>query len=293
MGFIYKVTNSINGKVYIGQTSRTIEIRWKEHLRDSSDKPSSIYVSRLHNAIRKYGENAFLVECVEKCPDDCLDEREQYWIEYYKSCVDGYNISRGGQGKPLFRNADILDAWGEGLSVKQISEKLSISKQTVAKRLKSNGVKVYEILSRGNKVGNTLARRVVRISLDGASFKVYDSLTDASEENGITPAMICTVCSGERNSTGGYRWQYYDGGKLPERFEPLPKNKYPKLAVHQYALDGTYIRSFDSMSKAAKSVGKKSVSTIRNNCNKRKGIGYGYIWRYEKYDILPEFVSNC
>ena len=71
MGYIYKITNKINNKIYIGQTNRTIEIRWKEHCRHLN---SNMPICR---AIKKYGESNFLVEELEECSDILLDKREQ------------------------------------------------------------------------------------------------------------------------------------------------------------------------------------------------------------------------
>jgi len=97
MGYIYKVTNQINGKVYIGQTNYTVENRWRQHLTDAarediSDRP-------LYRAIRKYGPEAFTVECIEECPRDQLDDREIYWIDQYQSYQYGYNATPGGAGR--------------------------------------------------------------------------------------------------------------------------------------------------------------------------------------------------
>lgn len=60
----------------------------------------------------------------------------------------------------------------------------------------------------------------------------------------------------------------------------------PKKKVYQYSLNGDYIRSFDSMCQAAKSVGKDSISGIRNVCMREKGRAYGYKWRFYKSDSL-------
>lgn len=93
MGFIYKITNNINQKSYIGKTERTIEVRYKEHLRhkDYIDLP-------LYRAMRKYGTENFSVEKLEECNNADLDNREIYWINFYKTYSDGYNCTGGGEG---------------------------------------------------------------------------------------------------------------------------------------------------------------------------------------------------
>ena len=85
---IYKVTNKINGKVYIGQ-SVDIGRRWRQHMTAEDD----IY---FHKAIQKYGVENFEWEVIEKCKKSELDERESYWIEYYDSFNKGYNCTKGG-----------------------------------------------------------------------------------------------------------------------------------------------------------------------------------------------------
>lgn len=98
MGYIYLATNTINGKVYVGQTKRDIKLRWKEHVLDANNPNRASYSGHLSNAIRKYGASSFIVAEVEECPDESLDCRETYWIEHYNSMdkMCGYNATSGG-----------------------------------------------------------------------------------------------------------------------------------------------------------------------------------------------------
>lgn len=94
MGYIYKITNNINGKCYIGKTERTINVRWSEHIRLSRlklDLP-------LYRAFLKYGVENFSIEEVEQCNNTVIDEREIYWIDYFNSYKNGYNCTAGGEG---------------------------------------------------------------------------------------------------------------------------------------------------------------------------------------------------
>lgn len=92
---IYKITNLINGKCYIGQ-STYIPKRWKNHLISVNNPNSKEYYYPLYQAMRKYGSNNFKFEIIENCLPKELNEKEQYWILYYNSYKEGYNQNEGG-----------------------------------------------------------------------------------------------------------------------------------------------------------------------------------------------------
>lgn len=91
---IYKITNQINQKCYIGQ-SINIESRWVHH--KNYNKKYSKYP--LYLAFKKYGINNFSFEIIEECLPEELDEKEQFYIKYYNSYKNGYNQDEGGQGR--------------------------------------------------------------------------------------------------------------------------------------------------------------------------------------------------
>ena len=101
---IYKITNLVNGKVYIGQTQDDIIQRWKEH-KYYLDKRNQI----LYCAMRKYGFENFSFEILMLCEEDLLDLMEIYYIEMYRSYVGwedswGYNATTGGSGSKNFKH---------------------------------------------------------------------------------------------------------------------------------------------------------------------------------------------
>lgn len=94
---IYIITNDINNKVYIGQ-STNINKRIQEHFWKSTCQKDISYNSALHNAIRKYGKEHFYWTILEECEPNLLDERERVYIQKYNSISpNGYNILSGGQ----------------------------------------------------------------------------------------------------------------------------------------------------------------------------------------------------
>lgn len=98
--YIYKITNLVNGKVYIGQ-SNDPERRFQEHIRGDSGTVI------LHNAIALYGSENFKIEIIEG-PTQSYDQKEIYWIDYFNSRDRnfGYNIATGGSSPPIIKGED-------------------------------------------------------------------------------------------------------------------------------------------------------------------------------------------
>jgi len=91
-GVVYKITNKLNGKMYVGQTTRSIEERFGEHARHKK--------FLVDKAICKYGRENFLIEVIEECDTrEQLNEREIFWIATLNCKVpNGYNMTDGGEG---------------------------------------------------------------------------------------------------------------------------------------------------------------------------------------------------
>lgn len=94
---IYKITNLVNFKVYIGKTKRTIEERFEEHILEVKYGINRTF----HNSIRKHGKKNFKIEKIFKCKsENQLNKMEIFFISKYKSDnIDfGYNMTKGGEG---------------------------------------------------------------------------------------------------------------------------------------------------------------------------------------------------
>lgn len=86
---VYKITNKINGKVYIGQTSRTLKARWEQHIRNTNKGTKT----KFYNALRKYGADNFTVETLCRAySNEELNDLEIYYIHKYDSIRTGYNM---------------------------------------------------------------------------------------------------------------------------------------------------------------------------------------------------------
>lgn len=90
---IYKFTNKLNNKSYIGQSIH-VERRFQEHLQTAQRSPKTIF----HKAINKYGVENFTFEILEYCTEEELDMKEVYYIEHFNTLTpNGYNVQIGGK----------------------------------------------------------------------------------------------------------------------------------------------------------------------------------------------------
>lgn len=125
-GYIYKITNLINNKIYIGKTKYPIETRFKNHL-------WSIYhhktKSLLYDAMNKYGKDNFKVEQIDQADSlEELNEKERYWISKLNSrnTSIGYNICKGGEcgpGGPMFKGHKHTEQTKQQMSIDRSGSK--------------------------------------------------------------------------------------------------------------------------------------------------------------------------
>ena len=141
-GFIYKITNNVNGKSYIGQTIQNVKERFYQHCATKCSKAVSNMA--IHRAIKKYGKSNFTVEVIEEIDSTNLNDRERYWIRYYDSYNNGYNSTEGGQdGIKLFKNLDtesIVREYKSGKSLREIGRLFNVDKQTIKDLLVRNNI---------------------------------------------------------------------------------------------------------------------------------------------------------
>lgn len=177
---IYKIINSINGKIYIGLTTKTAIKRFKEHIKLSE---SSNYA--IHRAMRKYGINNFTVETIESCDNiETLIKRESYWIKSTDSMNPrvGYNMINQEDFVKVFNSEvknKISKSQKQRFALMSEEEKKSLYKNTIKARqgIKKNGISQYVGVSKGK-----FGRFVCNTSYMGTIFrKMFLSEIEAAQ----------------------------------------------------------------------------------------------------------------
>lgn len=153
-GKIYKIVNDINDKVYVGQTIRTLAQRFQKHCSYSDDVNHTMAIKK---AIHKYGRDHFkivLLEEIEDCNQEALNEREIYWIAYYNAYTNGYNLTKGGQycghSQKLSTEEEdkLVKLYEEGLGSTKLAKMFNVDKTTVLNYVKRHNLGTKDTLDK-------------------------------------------------------------------------------------------------------------------------------------------------
>lgn len=267
-GYIYKITNILNNKIYIGQTKRTIEVRWKGHLTSAFNSSQNSYNYPLYKDIRKYGIENFKISIIEKCPINLLDEKEKYWISYYNSKNNGYNQTVGGNSVQLYDYNEIYRLWEKGYSCKEIKELTEISYTTLAEILNKFNIDSEDRIKRSNDKKVYINKEII----------INDFI------NGLS---INKIAKKHKISFKWVKNTLLEHGFNEKDFEENAKNNHstsgsPK-SISQYDLNKNFIQSFSSIKNAKLSLNKLFTNTGLNHALKHDNDFHlydGYYWRY-------------
>lgn len=205
MPYIYKITNLINQKIYVGKTTKTIEERWKTHWSDALKV--NINNRPLYKAFNKYGKENFKIECLEECSIDELNDKEIYWIEKLGSFKYGYNATMGGDGKHYADYDLIYNLYKMGYSIHKIAEITKYDKETVTTAINLHGITHEEKVAQGRLV---IQHSVAQLDKNTEEIiNIYSSLKEAyGALNKQHSGHIASVCNGKRKTAYGYKWKY-------------------------------------------------------------------------------------
>ena len=240
---IYKYQNTINGKVYIGQTTNP-ERRKKKHVWRAK---AQRFDNHFYRAIRKYGWEPFEYHILETIYSDDLQElsdlinqAEIDWIVIYDSYYNGYNSTFGGGGM---------------LGYKRTEESI-------------------------RKSAESRHKPVLQYSLEGEFIKKWDSILDAARYLKTNKSSISQCVLFKRKTCKGFIWRRYEGGDIPKKIEVnlLNAASIPVLQINKNT--GEVIKEWPSTRIASEEVGVDSSGIVKACKGKLKTTG-GFKWQYK------------
>ena len=160
--------------------------------------------------MQKYGIENFTVELIEETLFP--EEREKYWIEFYGSFKNGYNATRGGDGRPYIDYDLVVATYKATLNRNETARQLKIDPSTVSKILNNRQI---EKLSNKDATQKALGKIVNQYTLEGEYIQSFPSARAAaivlgkitSTSNGAS-SHITAVCNGKRKTAYGYKWTW-------------------------------------------------------------------------------------
>lgn len=300
---IYKCTNKINGKMYIGKTYK-FEKRKREHIYDIGNGLP------FHKALNKYGLENFDWEVIDHSKSDKeIKEKEVYWIKKLNTCIhsknsNGYNITLGGEGgvswnsKPIVMfdmNGNYAD---EFISCACAAVLMDMDRKSIerAARLKSSRSGNYQWRYKdewnGKNIGKyqrpnvTSNKKVVQLDMDGKYIATYNSLKDASKVTKTRRTSISSCLTEFIKTANKFIWVYeseYDKSK-DYSFKGFQMGE----GIVQLTLDYRFIQHFNNCLYAAENIGLKNprqqYKKIHYALTSNTHQAYGFRWmKYEDY----------
>lgn len=297
---IYKATNKINGKSYVGKTYN-FKKRKNEHFYDIDNN------TPFHRALKKYGKENFEWEIIDRAENENeILEKEIYWIKFLNTCIhskksNGYNITMGGEGGVSWNSKPVVqyDVSGnyvnEYLSCAHASIETGIGRHNIGDC--ANGITKqsggfqwrYKDECKNLKITpykrapSHRRKKIVQLDLDGNLIRVFDSVIEASKETGTVRTGISSCLTGKNSKSGGYQWIYH------KDYDPGQDYKYKGLkrgnGIVQLNDDGKVINYFRNCSEAARYLGEptkvhKQIHKVLKSNQRCKGF---YWKKYEDY----------
>lgn len=288
MGYIYKITNNINQKPYIGKTVDSIQERWREHIYEAFSHHSYFLI---HQAMRKYGLDNFTIVELEQCSNDMLSEREQYWIKTINTHFEegyGYNMTHGGDGTLRYSDKQILELWNKGFSSGEIAKILGATPSTISIRLKSL---VGEGAARQRRTEKN-RKPVLQYDLSGNFIKAWNSVSEAEKGTNTSSGSITRCCKKERVMASNSLWKYAtDETPIEELMINYAKSQKCN-GVDLIDKDGNVLEQFKTAAEAERQKGitRGKISEI---CNHKKGrkTGNGLYWQWS-YPLKRQLIED-
>ena len=302
-GYIYKVTNNINGKLYIGQTRWNISDRWAGHKHDAMRRN---YNTAFAKAIRKYGAENFKVEVVEKIKENDLDllnnklnEREIFYIKQFHSLSheNGYNITKGGNNIGDAYKVKTYCFLKDGTFVGEFESRAEAGRFIGVKGEDITGAILRKGLCRNYYFTSSpkfdyvsikhpmTERKIKSYDYYGNLICCYKNCYEAAKKINGSPQSIYTSCFGKTGGYYGCIWRFeedsFDTYKVPHKGIRM---------VNQYTINDVFIKTYGSIKEAGETLGIKrpNISAVLSKDYKSCKTAGGYQWFYADDPNQPD-----
>lgn len=201
---IYKYTNKLNGKTYVGQTINEDQ-RMKDHLKAARLESNSQHHTPFHRALKKYGlenfdyEVIFRIHCPKEVAKDILNPLEEKYVKEYSAFIKdgGYNLTKGGDGVK-----------GREIPIEQRK------RQSEALKGRFAGEKNPMYGTHWNENQKKCCKPIVQLSLDGNLVAEYESIASATRALNLSSNGNISKClKGTRKTVYGFKWKYKNDGE--------------------------------------------------------------------------------
>jgi len=257
MGYIYKITNTINKKCYVGVTTKSnVNDRWASH---KSAIKCGNGCPLLMKAFNKYGEDAFVFEIIIICfDDDVFYYENEYIIKYNSLSPNGYNVAEGGKSGKTFLGKKHSEATKKiiGIKSKEYTNRPDVKER--ARRVCIEWNKTHNVSKLQKK--SEKWRKALELGKIGGKGK------NRSEEI-------------KNKISNGLKEYFKNNGSANKGKHSKIMTKVNGRKVNQYSKSGDFIASFDSFVLAEKATTIKK-GTIQANASGRLKMAGGYIWKY-------------
>jgi group I intron endonuclease len=268
IGTIYLIINKVNGHKYVGQTTQTVNNRWKQHIDES--RRMSPYP--LHRAMRKHGNHNFMIRELEECDVNKLDEREQYFIKEYNTfeSAEGYNATSGGNRPILSQETKdkLSDIKSKQINTEEHNDNISSS---MKESLSNNKWGFHLEENRGN--GKHFRAQLMSVNIETGEERIWESASEAAIELTDNRKKCGNIIRAADNGYKAY-------GYLWKRLEPS-KRHTSVYGIHK--INWLRTPTYKSISEAVRiHGGDRSDSGLRKSLNNpRKYSWKGFYWYKE------------